>query len=121
MSRRCRVVATYEVFSITFDEPAHIAAGMQLLDEDQYTYEPLHPPLARIAVALGPYLAGYRSQNGGDMWIEGRRLFYAKSGHPDIEMLTLARAGILPFMFSASFWSGSGRAAMSARSKALSR
>jgi hypothetical protein len=93
-----RVVATYEVFSITFDEPAHIAAGMQLLDEDRYTYEALHPPLARIAVALGPYIAGYRSQHGGDMWIEGRRLFYAKSGHPDIEMLTLARAGILPFM-----------------------
>ena len=43
-----RVAATYEVFSITFDEPAHIAAGMQLLDENEYTYEPLHPPLARL-------------------------------------------------------------------------
>ena len=52
---------------------------MQLLDKDEYTYEPLHPPLARIAEALGPYLAGYHSQNGGDMWIEGRRIFYAKS------------------------------------------
>ena len=93
-----RVVATYDVFSITFDEPAHIAAGMQLLDENKYTYEALHPPLARVAAAIGPYLAGYRSQHGGDMWIEGRRLFYAKSGHPDVEMLTLARAGILPFM-----------------------
>ncbi len=93
-----RVVATYDVFSITFDEPAHIAAGMQLLDRNEYTYEALHPPLARVAAAIGPYLAGYRSQHGGDMWIEGRRLFYAKSGHPDVEMLTLARAGILPFM-----------------------
>jgi hypothetical protein len=93
-----RVAATYEVFSITFDEPAHIAAGMQLLDENRYSYEALHPPLARVAVAIGPYLAGYRSQHGGDMWIEGRRLFYAKSGHPDVEMLILARAGILPFM-----------------------
>ena len=117
-----RVVATYEVFSITFDEPAHIAAGMQLLDEDEYTYEALHPPLARIAAALGPYLAGYRSQNGGDMWIEGRRLFYAKSGHPDVEMLTLAQSRH-PAVHdsSASFWSGSGPAAMSARSRALSR
>jgi hypothetical protein len=93
-----RIVATYDVLSITFDEPAHIAAGMQLLDEDEYTYEALHPPLARVAVAIGPYLAGYRSQHGGDMWIEGRRLLYEKSGHPDVEMLTLARAGILPFM-----------------------
>src|SRR6185295_8077815 len=26
--------------------------------------------------------------------------FYAKSGHPDVEMLALARAGILPFMIA---------------------
>ncbi|MGE0258411.1 MAG: ArnT family glycosyltransferase [Alphaproteobacteria bacterium] len=93
-----RVAATYNTLSVTFDEPAHIAAGMQLLDEDEYTYEALHSPLARVAAAIGPYLAGYRSQHGGDMWIEGRRLFYAQSGHPDSEMLILARAGILPFM-----------------------
>src|SRR3954453_2969181 len=84
-----RVVATYDVLSITFDEPAHIAAGMQLLDEDEYTYEALHPPLARVAAALGPYLAGYRSQHGGDMWIEGRRLFYAAAiGHTPPKKLT---------------------------------
>jgi hypothetical protein len=95
-----RIVATYDVFSMTFDEPAHIAAGMQLLDEHEYTYEALHPPLARVAAAIGPYLAGYHSQHGGDMWIEGRRLFYSRSGHPDDGMLTLARAGILPFMIA---------------------
>ena len=33
-----RIVATYDVFSITFDEPAHIAAGMQLLDRNEYAY-----------------------------------------------------------------------------------
>ena len=92
-----RIAATYPVFSLTYDEPAHIAAGMQLLDEDEFTYEALHPPLARVAVALGPYLAGYHSQHGGDMWIEGRRIFYANSGRPDFELLTLARLGILPF------------------------
>jgi hypothetical protein len=92
-----RIAATYNVFSATYDEPAHIAAGMQLLDRHEFTYEPLHPPLARIAAALGPYLAGYRSQGGGDMWIEGRRIFYGRSGHPDAELLTLARLGVLPF------------------------
>ena len=92
-----RIAATYDVLSITFDEPAHIAAGMQLLDKDQFTYEPLHPPLARVAEALGPFLAGYHSQNGGDMWIEGRRLFYGLGGHPDAELLALARLGVLPF------------------------
>ncbi len=92
-----RIVATYEVFGITFDEPAHIAAGMQLLDRDKFTYEPLHPPLARIAVGLGPYLAGYRAQDGGDMWIEGRRLFYTATSGPDRRLLTLARLGVVPF------------------------
>ncbi len=93
-----RIAATYPVFSATFDEPAHIATGMQLLDRHEFTYEPLHPPLARIAAALGPYLAGYHSQNGGDMWIEGRRMVYGRGGRPDADLLTLARVGILPFL-----------------------
>jgi len=92
-----RIVATYDVFGVTFDEPAHIAAGMQLLDRDKFTYEPMHPPLARIAVGLGPYLAGYRAQDGGDMWIEGRRLFYSASSGPDRRLLLFARLGVVPF------------------------
>jgi 4-amino-4-deoxy-L-arabinose transferase-like glycosyltransferase len=106
-----RIAATYQVLSITFDEPAHIAAGMQLLDDDAFTYEPLHPPLARVAAALGPYLAGYHAQHGGDMWIEGRRIFYPNGGRPDFEMLTLARAGILPFFVAclAIVWWWTGR------------
>ena len=106
-----RIAATYPVYSITFDEPAHIAAGMQLLDKDEFTYEPLHPPLARIAEALGPYLAGYHSQNGGDMWIEGRRIFYGPGGHPDAELLTLARLGVLPFfvVLLLIVWAWTGR------------
>jgi 4-amino-4-deoxy-L-arabinose transferase-like glycosyltransferase len=106
-----RIAATYHVVSITFDEPAHIAAGMQLLDKDEFTYEPLHPPLARVAEALGPFLAGHHSENGGDMWIEGRRLFYGPGGHPDAELLALARLGVLPF-FVASLvvvWLWTGR------------
>jgi hypothetical protein len=92
-----RIVSGYEAVSVTFDEPAHIAAGMQLLDKAEFTYERLHPPLSRIAVALGPYIAGYRSQNGGDMWIEGRRIFYGTGAHPETELLVLARLGVLPF------------------------
>ena len=95
-----RIVATYDVFGVTFDEPAHIATGMQLLDRDKFTYEPMHPPLARIAVGLGPYLAGYRAHDGGDMWIEGRRLFYSATSGPDHRLLTLARLGVIPFFVS---------------------
>jgi hypothetical protein len=90
-----RIVATYSLMSQTFDEPAHIAAGMQLLDKGIFEYEELHPPLARIAAAVGPFLAGYRSQGGGDMWIEGRRLFSGAKSYD--EFLTWARFGTLPF------------------------
>ena len=49
-----RIALTYSVFNQTWDEPAHVAAGMEWLDRGRYTYEPLHPPLARVMVALGP-------------------------------------------------------------------
>ena len=51
-----RIAATYRVFNQTWDEPAHIAAGMQWIDRGDYTYEPLHPPLARVFTAIGPTL-----------------------------------------------------------------
>src|SRR5712672_3288010 len=50
------IIGTYPVSSHTADEPAHIAAGMELLDRGSFTYEQQHPPLARLAVAVGPYL-----------------------------------------------------------------
>jgi len=57
-----RIGATYGVLSQTWDEPAHIARGMEWLERGSYTYERQHPPLARIAVALGPYLSGIRRE-----------------------------------------------------------
>src|ERR1700722_9526606 len=58
-----RIVATSPVFSYTSDEPAHIASGVEWLANGKYTWEPQHPPLARVAAALGPYLIGARPQN----------------------------------------------------------
>src|SRR3954463_10453064 len=55
-----RIVATYNVFSQTMDEPAHIAAGIEWLHKKTHTWETQHPPLARVAAALGPYLLGSR-------------------------------------------------------------
>src|SRR5690348_6182206 len=57
-----RIAATYSVYSHTSDEPAHIACGMEWLDRGVYRYEAQHPPLARMAAAIGPYLMGKRSQ-----------------------------------------------------------
>jgi hypothetical protein len=95
-----RIVSTYHVFSQTADEPAHLAAGMEWLQWHTYTFEPLHPPLARIAVAIGPYMSGLRLLDHRNLWIEGNELLLAHDDY--IHNLSLARAGVLPFFLLAS-------------------
>lgn len=95
-----RIVSTYGVFNQTWDEPAHVAAGMEWLDRGQYTYEPLHPPLARVMVAVGPRLAGIRSAGHENVWLEGNSILYA--GRAYQRNLALARLGVLPFFLLAS-------------------
>jgi hypothetical protein len=99
-----RIVATYTVFTHTSDEPAHIACGMEWLDKGVYRWEAQHPPLARVATALGPYLLGIRSQGGvkvdpSSMLREGLAILY-HGGHYDLT-LSLARLGVLPFFWIA--------------------
>jgi len=91
------VISTYPVFNQMWDEPAHIAAGMEWLSRGQYTYEPQHPPLARVAAAIGPYLAGARTIGQPKIYGEGRALL--GEGAHYRRMLTLARVGMLPFLW----------------------
>jgi hypothetical protein len=104
-----RIVATYRVFNQTYDEPAHIACGIEWLDQGQYRYEHQHPPLARVAVALGPYLAGIRSSGLKSVYQEGNWILY--TGTHYFRTLALARMGILPFFVIACalVWSWSRR------------
>lgn len=94
-----RIVSTYTTFNHTIDEPAHLAAGMEWLEGHKYTYEDLHPPLARVFAALGPHLAGIHWTHNLNMWYEG----FALLGHGDHyrKVLILGRLGILLF-----FWVG---------------
>lgn len=91
------IVATYPVFSQTWDEPATLAAGMEWLSEGSYTYEAHHPPLARVAAAAGPFMSGARSMGNRSMYDEGRALL--GEGPRYRRTLFLARLGMLPF-----FW-----------------
>src|SRR6185295_5001467 len=75
------------------------ACGLEWLSEGRYHYETQHPPLARVAAALGPYLAGTRSYNTSEMWEEGMAILF-RDDHYDRTMF-LARLGMLPF-----FWAG---------------
>ena len=99
---------TWRVYSNTWDEPEHLAAGVELLDLGRYEYDTEHPPIVRAFMALGPYLAGARSFGTPppDGVLEGEDILY-NSGHYDL-YLTLARLGTLPFLalllFSLWLW-----------------
>ncbi len=97
-----RIVASYSHTAQAFDEPCHVSAGIEFLDKGTYTLDPIHPPLARIAVALPLYLAGERypvlapSDPGSRNYnVVGNHILY-DSGH-FYRNLMLARLGILPF------------------------
>lgn len=93
-----RIAATYPVFNHIADEPGHIACGLEWLERGVYRFEHLHPPLARIAVAVGPYLDGALLPPGGSMYLSG--LSALQSGNY-WRRLALARIGILPFLWIA--------------------
>ncbi|HTL96152.1 MAG TPA: glycosyltransferase family 39 protein, partial [Gemmatimonadaceae bacterium] len=89
------VVKAAARFGQTWDEPAHLAAGMQWFAQGRYDYDPQHPPLARVAIALGPRLFGATSHGQPTMWTEGNTILL-DSG-PYGRTLLLARLGVLPF------------------------
>jgi 4-amino-4-deoxy-L-arabinose transferase-like glycosyltransferase len=96
-----RIVSTYSVFSQTWDEPVHVASGMEWLQQGTYEYEVLHPPLARIAEAIGPYLSGIRLSSHDlhpMLLVEGGNAIFASGGNY-LHNLILARLGVLPFFF----------------------
>lgn len=97
-----RVVLTYSITSQGFDEPCHVAAGIEFLDLGSYTLDPVHPTLARIAISLPLYLAGERfpdfppdDRRRHDYNEVGNKILYA-GGHYR-HNLNLARCGVLPF------------------------
>lgn len=100
-----RIAATWQHFSATVDEPSHLGCGMEWWAEHKYTLEYHHAPLARIAMAFGPYMAGARS-NGSQNTDEAGNAVLHGQGHY-WRNLTLARAGILPFFWLAcwAIWS----------------
>src|ERR1700740_1673615 len=90
--------STWRVYSNTWDEPEHLAAGIELLDRGKYEYDTEHPPFARILLAVGPYLTGAHSYGTPppEGTPEGLHILYAKGAY--WRDLTLARLGMLPFL-----------------------
>jgi dolichyl-phosphate-mannose-protein mannosyltransferase len=101
-----RIAMTYGVLNQTYDEPVHVASGLQWLDAGEYTLWTEHPPLGRLAVALGPYFAGihYPGPSHRPYWRGyeiGNEILYAQGRY--WRNLTLARLGTLPFFVISAF------------------
>ena len=78
------------------DENSDIACGMQLLQNRVYFMDVKHPPIGRIAVALGPYLEGLRlPKQESDMFALGNMILNGNNNY--WHNLALARFGTLPF------------------------
>jgi hypothetical protein len=102
-----RIVGTYEKYNQTFDEGAHIAAGLETLDRGTFEREPLYPPLTRMAIAAGPYMQGARTDPRlKNIFMEGNRILYSSFNYD--RTLAAARMGVLPFFWilclSVFFW-----------------
>lgn len=94
------IALTWERLSHTPDEPVHIAAGMEWLQRGTYRLHPENPPLARVAVALGPRSAGLRPPAEGPLVQRGLDVLY--EGGDYARHLALARMGTLPFFLLAA-------------------
>ena len=114
------IASTYTTFSYTWDEPGHIASGVELVQKHTYTYNTEHPPLTRLAVGLLPSLSGAHNWQRKSFLDEGLAILSDGGGALNSRTLALARAGILPFfwigcwvVFSSARWiSGSAVAAV---------
>ncbi|HYL76309.1 MAG TPA: glycosyltransferase family 39 protein [Bryobacteraceae bacterium] len=96
-----RILSTYAVFNQVWDEPISVACGMQWLDRGTYEYDRKHPPLGRVATAIGLYLTGTRSFGMGDSVTEGNALLQTNGRY--WRNLAIARLGALPFFIFACY------------------
>jgi hypothetical protein len=90
-----RVASTYRVFSQTYDEPFHLARGLQWWTGGSYDHVH-HPPLAPITFAVGPLLVGAEFRDTGDRLADGNAVLYGETGYS--RTLAAARAGNLVFL-----------------------
>ena len=105
------IVSTYDHVSQTWDEPNHIATGLEWLQDGTYSMWTENPPLARVPLALGPYYSGARLPKEGRSKTDietgnshpiplGNAVLYENGDYQ--RQLALARVGTLPFFLLAA-------------------
>jgi hypothetical protein len=97
------IVATYSRLSHTWDEPTHVAAGLEIFQQHRYTYQTENPPLSRLTIALGPWLAGARVPEEGGLMVPSAHaaadeIFHRAPNY--VRRVTSARVGNLPWFWA---------------------
>jgi hypothetical protein len=92
-------VVSAAALSMTFDEPHHLATGIEWWQFGTYRWWTENPPLPKVVTALGPYLAGVRLPGspatlGSRPWTAGINLL----DDGGARILMLARAGTTVFL-----------------------
>src|SRR5438045_6071388 len=92
-------VGSASSLSHTFDEPHHLATGIEWWQFGTYRWWTENPPLPKVVTALGPYLAGVRLPGspatlGSRPWPVGINLL----DDGGARILMLARAGTTVFL-----------------------
>ena len=94
-------VTSASALSMTFDEPHHLATGIEWWQFGTYRWWTENPPLPKVLTALGPYLTGVRlpARPTADtsVWNTGIHLVEAGGART----LMLARLGTLPWLLLA--------------------
>jgi hypothetical protein len=94
-------VVSTSALSVTFDEPHHLATGLEWWQLGTYRWWTENPPLPKVLTALGPYLTGMRlagpTATLTNPWDVGTQLFEAGGARA----LILARLGTLPWLLLA--------------------
>lgn len=93
-----RVIDAYTVTSPTWDEPAHIARGVQWLQAQEYSYGGSHPPLGQIFVAIGPTILGAEYSAATSRWQEGFNILFTEGTESVPAYISSARLGVMPFI-----------------------
>lgn len=93
-------VTSAAALSVTFDEPHHLATGLEWWQFGTYRWWTENPPLPKVLTALGPYLAGARlparpnTPGMDDPWDAG----ITALDQGGTRILMLARLATLPFL-----------------------
>ena len=91
-----RIAFLYPECAATVDEGVHIAAGIGIYQDGVYAVDLEHPPLARFALGLFPYLSGGRVLPGEAKEVQAEYVLEKAGDY--WRTLTLGRIGNLVFL-----------------------